>query len=286
MARTQARKEPILEESKNTDSSVPLVLTRLLREGLPPPLWRHSGEEIPPVEFRYPPDSPAPGPLADAPMAPFAPVATTAESAATTAAQPEESPTSEPFDTAAHAPYAGTAPHWQGSSAPDEPVPHVQEQSIEEHELAITLARIRGTETIPPAETPAPHAAAPLDTETTPETPSAVTETEPPPAIAEEIEATPPLPFDLDFLKNFETLLFHEIERRITHEMEERVTQHLQTLWKEQVSLAVMRTLALEGIRLRESLVKELQRSLPEILQRVLHEGLDQLTPTENESRP
>ena len=278
MARTQTRKEPILEESKNTDGSVPLLLTRLLREGLPPPLWRHSGEEIPPVEFRYPPDSPAPGPLANAPTAPFAPVATTA--------QPEEPPTSESFDTAAHAPYAGTAPHWQDPSASDEPVPHVQEQSIEEHELAITLARIRGTGTIPPAETPAPHAAAPLETETTPEPPSTVTEAEPPPASAEEIEAASPLPVDLDFLKNFETLLFHEIERRITHEMEERVTQHLQTLWKEQVSLAVMRTLALEGIRLRESLAKELQRSLPEILQRVLHEGLDQLTPTENESQP
>ncbi|WP_226832475.1 hypothetical protein [Acidithiobacillus sulfurivorans] len=88
-------------------------------------------------------------------------------------------------------------------------------------------------------------------------------------------------PLDLDFLKDFEQLLFQEIERRVINEMEEQMTQYLQKVWKEQVSLTVMRTLALEGIKLRESLAQEMRASLPEILQRVLHNGLEQITPTE-----
>ena len=95
--------------------------------------------------------------------------------------------------------------------------------------------------------------------------------------------AVPTPPVDLDFLKDFEDLLFQEIERRIINEMEDLVTQHLQTVWKERISLTIMRTLALEGIQLRESLAGNIRKSLPEILQRVLHEGLDQITPSEIE---
>ena len=95
--------------------------------------------------------------------------------------------------------------------------------------------------------------------------------------------AVPTPPVDLDFLKDFEDLLFQEIERRIINEMEDLVTQRLQTVWKEQVSLTIMRTLALEGIKLRESLAGDIRKSLPEILQRVLHEGLDQINASEIE---
>lgn len=78
-------------------------------------------------------------------------------------------------------------------------------------------------------------------------------------------------------------MLFQEIERRIINEVENLVTQHLQTAWKEQVNLTIMRALALEGIKLRETLAVDIRKSLPEILQRVLHEGLDQINASEIE---
>jgi hypothetical protein len=172
MASIPTRKEPVLEEQLDTGDEAPLLLTHLLREGLPPQLWRYLDE-------------------------------------------PDAAPTPTP---------------------PLPPPPPLPE---------IAAMQAQATDTVAPA--------------------------------------VPTPPVDLDFLKNFEGLLFQEIERRIIHEVEGLVTEHLQTLWKEQVSLTIMRTLALEGIQLRESLAGDIRKALPEILQRVLHEGLDQINASEIE---
>ncbi|MHB8237028.1 MAG: hypothetical protein ACYDDD_06135 [Acidithiobacillus ferrivorans] len=168
MASIPTRKEPVLAEQLEAGDEAPLLLTHLLREGLPPQLWRYLDE-------------------------------------------PDAAPT----------------------PTPPPPLPE------------IATMQAQATDTVAPA--------------------------------------VPTAPVDLDFLKNFEGLLFQEIERRIIHEVEGLVTEHLQTLWKEQVSLTIMRTLALEGIQLRESLAGDIRKALPEILQRVLHEGLDQINTSEIE---
>ncbi|MHB1322193.1 MAG: hypothetical protein ACYCY0_11625 [Acidithiobacillus ferrivorans] len=175
MASIPTRKEPVLEEQLDAGDEAPLLLTHLLREGLPPQLWRYLDE-------------------------------------------PDAAPTPTP-------------------TPPPPPLPE------------IAAMQAQATDTVAPIVAP----------------------------------AVPTPPVDLDFLKNFEGLLFQEIERRIIHEVEGLVTEHLQTLWKEQVSLTIMRTLALEGIQLRESLAGDIRKALPEILQRVLHEGLDQINASEIE---
>ncbi|WP_253253812.1 hypothetical protein [Acidithiobacillus marinus] len=43
------RKEPVLEEALEENEDAPLLLTKMVREGLPPPLWRHE-EPAEPVE--------------------------------------------------------------------------------------------------------------------------------------------------------------------------------------------------------------------------------------------
>ncbi|QQD71784.1 hypothetical protein [Acidithiobacillus ferrivorans] len=201
MASIPTRKEPVLAEQLEAGDEAPLLLTHLLREGLPPQLWRYMDNEMP----------------------------------------------------AARAGYAQTDPHWL-DTATVAPRPTVNED-IEEHEPDAA-----------PTPPPIPEMAAMQARATDTVAPAVST-----------------APIDLDFLKNFEGLLFQEIERRIIHEVEGLVTEHLQTLWKEQVSLTIMRTLALEGIQLRESLAGDIRKALPEILQRVLHEGLDQINTSEIE---
>ncbi|WP_346380741.1 hypothetical protein [Acidithiobacillus sp.] len=193
MANIPRRKEPVLEEQLDAGDEAPLLLTHLLREGLPPQLWRYLDDETPTARVDYAQTDPSR--LATATVAP--------------------SPTVN--------------------------------EDVEEHTPIPEVAAIqaRATDTVAPA--------------------------------------IPTPPADLDFLKNFESLLFQEIERRIINEVENLVTQHLQTAWKEQVNLTIMRALALEGIKLRENLAVDIRKSLPEILQRVLHEGLDQINASEIE---
>ena len=252
MASIPTRKEPTLEEQQDAGDEAPLLLTHLLREGLPPQLWRHTDNEAPeaethPIETRietspeHPPTIPPESVVI-------------ADHAATFSMHWEEAaPESLSGAATVRAGYAQADPRWL-DTATVAPRPTVNE-AIEEHELDAT-----------PTPSPIPETA---------EMQARATDTVAP--------AVPTPPVDLDFLKDFEDLLFQEIERRIINEMEDLVTQHLQTVWKERISLTIMRTLALEGIQLRESLAGDIRKSLPEILQRVLHEGLDQITPSEIE---
>jgi hypothetical protein len=226
MASMTTRKEPVLEEQMDVDDDAPLLLTNLVRPGLPPQLWRHADDEAPEAVNRLPAEA-APDQL---PPHGSGPVATPGNPSAFSMRW-EEAAEARNSAAAASGEYAQAAPHWQDDAASPE-----------------TL----------------------LETTTTDA-----------PEIVGSTAAMPPM--TLDFLKDFEELLFREIERRIINEIEEQVTQHLQTVWKERISLTIMRTLALEGVQLRESLSEDLRKSLPEILQRVLHEGLDQINASEIE---
>ena len=226
MASMTTRKEPVLEEQMDVDDDAPLLLTNLVRPGLPPQLWRHADDEAPeavtrPAAEAAPEQSPPQG----------SGLVATSHNPAVFSMRWEEDAAARSSAAAASGEYTQAAPHWQNDAVLPETLP----------ETATTDA----------PETVGPSAATP--------------------------------PVTLDFLKDFEELLFREIERRIINEIEEQVTQHLQTVWKERISLTIMRTLALEGIQLRESLAEDIRKSLPEILQRVLHEGMDQINTLEME---
>ncbi len=268
MAQDRSRKEPILETS-SSGMAQPLLLTKLLREGLPPPLWRdldEHGTAIHPLgagaEDRTahtlgrtdPIISPEPSVAARTAKAVLSQdTATDADeaAAAVSVAEAVAAKTTPP----AH--YQQSDAHWLNRGGP-----------------SVTLHPRNGEDDERAASTPMAEVVREEVWETTPAAPSE------PPAPAPSGEDAAPLPGpDWDFLKNFEGLLFQEVERRVAAELEERLTQHLQTAWKEQVSLAVMRTLAMEGIKLRESIAADLRQALPDILQRVLREGLDQVLP-------
>ncbi len=248
------RREPILEEPEIPEGSEPLLLTKLVREGLPPPLWRRSHGTA--SEENDAATAPAPKPqIATATELPS--IAEAPANNAQLASRPQE--VCESASTPKDHPSQG-----QG----------IAEESMEGAELAQALERIRSLSFQYPAVDSARESAA-----TTPSAQIAETEApaeshgqaEPP---AGEEGPTPALPaLDLEFLQQFESLLFAEVERRVAHELEERVNLTLQKIWKEQVSLTLMRTLALEGIRLREAVAQEIQQELPSILQRVLHDG-------------
>lgn len=277
-----SRQEPILAVDDLPEDVEPLLLTKLVREGLPPPLWhgsRNSADQHEAAE-----DQPT------AAQAMQEPVVGQHEAAADTLPEPvpEQAPPETEAAMAAVLAETTDAPAVEADRASadrallaegvrgddrvppvaspadagsPEPKPAVEDRreqgaaSMEEADLAEALERIRNLSfhygASPAEEAPAPGTPAPA-----PES------------------AGPAL--DMQFLQEFETLLFQEVERRVLSELEERLTQHLQKVWKEQVSIAVLRALSLEGIRLRESISKELQESLPQILQQVLHEGFDQ----------
>ncbi|MHB8249299.1 MAG: hypothetical protein ACYDCX_10510 [Acidithiobacillus sp.] len=270
MAQDRSRKEPILEAS-SSGMAQPLLLTKLLREGLPPPLWRDldepgtashplgAGAEDPynlgradPIIF---PESSVPAMNAE--VAPARDTATDADEAAAAGpiAEAVAAKTTPP------ARYQQSDAHWLNRSGP-----------------SVTLHPQNGEDGERAASTPMAEAVREELWETTPAAPSEALA----PALSGE-NATPLPGTDWDFLKNFEGLLFQEVERRVATELEERLTQYLQTAWKEQVSLAVMRTLAMEGIKLREGIAADLRQALPDILQRVLREGLDQALPPDSD---
>ena len=226
MASMTTRKEPVLEEQMDVDDDAPLLLTNLVRPGLPPQLWRHADDEAPEAANR-PPAEAAPDQLPPPGSGPVA----APDNPSAFSMRWEEAAAASNSAAAASGEYAQAAPHWQDDAASPK-----------------TLQETTTTDA---------------------------------PEIVGSTAAMPPM--TLDFLKDFEKLLFQEIERRIINEIEGQVTQHLQTVWKERISLTIMRTLALEGIQLRESLSEDLRKSLPEILQRVLHEGLDQINASEIE---
>ncbi|HUX19380.1 MAG TPA: hypothetical protein VMV63_09375 [Acidithiobacillus sp.] len=235
MASITTRKEPVLEEQRDADDDGPLLLTHLLRQGLPPQLWRHTDDAAPEAEI--PPSETGVEAMREDTSALPPETVASADPAARFSMQWEEAAATATYEAAVSPTgYAQANPHWL---EPDAMTPESLQvpETVKEHALA--------SDPVAPA--------------------------------------VPTFPVDLDFLKDFEELLFQEIERRIINEIEDLVTQHLQTVWKEQVSLTIMRTLALEGIKLRESLAGDIRKSLPEILQRVLHEGLDQINASEIE---
>lgn len=249
MTHNPARKEPVLEDTQDNDEDAPLLLTQLVRNGLPPQLWPHqeTSEEQTPVKKLDPEPTPA---------------------AESFAMQWEEAPSPpRSISTDSEQRYAQGDAHWHTAEQPAKSTNHPD--YIEDNDLEAALIRMRqGLAEFAAAHVEPESAEPPLEAfKHTPEIPS----------------SPQSQPIDIDFLKDFEQLLFQEIERRVLNEMEENVIQHLQTVWKEQVSLAMMRTLALEGIKLRESITIEMRKTLPEVLQRVLHEGLDQIIPTETD---
>lgn len=258
MAQDRSRKEPILEAS-SSGMAQPLLLTKLLREGLPPPLWRDLDEHGTAIHPRGAGGEEGSAhalgrsdPILSPEPAALAAEAVPAQGSARAADEAEAAgPTAETV-TAKAAPavrYQQTDAHWLNRKGPSVTLqPQDDGQATAAPMQESIDAEIREAA---PSEAPAP---------------------------ADEDAAPLPGP-DWDFLKNFEGLLFQEVERRVAAELEERVTQHLQTAWKEQVSLAVMRTLAVEGIKLREGIAADLRQALPDILQRVLREGLDQVLP-------
>lgn len=296
MASITTRKEPVLEEQRDADDDGPLLLTHLLRQGLPPQLWRHT-DDAAPEAITYPAaETPEASP--DHPPSPPPESVTAPESPAVFSMHWEEAAAAALKNAAtAHTEYAQAEPHWLDTVAAASPF--TAQKDIEKHELDAVLARIReaaastaAADTV--ATSPMEAASEKIADAMVLEQPSAPV----PPAASEPLpeqgaekagapqpvqSTVPTPPVDLDFLKDFEDLLFQEIERRIINEIEDLVTQRLQTVWKEQVSLTIMRTLALEGIKLRESLAGDIRKSLPEILQRVLHEGLDQINASEIE---
>ncbi|WP_226831114.1 MULTISPECIES: hypothetical protein [Acidithiobacillus] len=356
MNKQSDRKEPVLEESLEDNDDAPLLLTKVVREGLPPQLWRH--EESP---FMPEPNSEShktPASLDAGQADKFSMQWEEAESGSTAVADTEQAKM-----------YTQSEARWQPAETAN------PQQDFEDRDLEAALKRMRQglmqftssrseptfgeksdsdfadqsitglvSEHLKPApinpepaekpirfeedigESPVSEALQPehIINETAESNPepaeepveevtvdatrvepeASITDTAADAAIkpsveehqeeehqefveghpVQEPEPSPvpeKTPLDLDFLKDFEQLLFQEIERRVINEMEEQMIQHLQKVWKEQVSLTLMRTLALEGIKLRESLAQEMRASLPEILQRVLHNGLEQITPTE-----
>ncbi|MDD2749089.1 hypothetical protein [Acidithiobacillus sp.] len=307
MNKQSDRKEPVLEETLEDNDDAPLLLTRVVREGLPPQLWRH--EESPAMPELNSKSHKTPASLDAGQADKFSMRWEEAESDSTAAAVTEQTKT-----------YTQSEVRWQPAEIVN------PQQDFEDRDLEAALKRMRQglskftasrseptfgeksdsdfadqvvtglvSEHLKPAPTNPEPAEEPVD-----EVIVDAAGSEPEASIAdavinpsneehqefvekhpvqEPVPDNPPL--DLDFLKDFEQLLFQEIERRVINEMEEQMTQHLQKVWKEQVSLTLMRTLALEGIKLRESLAQEMRASLPEILQRVLHNGLEQITPTE-----
>ncbi|MHB1203127.1 MAG: hypothetical protein ACYCZC_08290 [Acidithiobacillus sp.] len=262
MAQDRSRKEPILEAS-SSGTAQPLLLTKLLREGLPPPLWRDLDE---PGTAIHPLGAGAEDPdklgRTDPIIFPESNVA-----AQDTATDTDEAAAAGPLaeaiaaKTTPPAHYQQSDAHWLNRSGP-----------------SVTMRPRNGEDDERAAPTPMAEIAREEVWETTPAAPSAAV----PPTLSGE-NATPLPGTDWDFLKNFEGLLFQEVERRVAAELEERLTQYLQTAWKEQVSLAVMRTLAMEGIKLREGIAADLRQALPDILQRVLREGLDQALPPDSD---
>ncbi len=305
MASITTRKEPVLEEQEDADDDGPLLLTHLLRQGLPPQLWRHT-DDVTPEAITYPAAETAeaspdhlPSPPPESVTAPESPAVFSMRWDEAAAAALKSAAT-------AHTEYAQAEPHWLDTDTAASPF--TAKKDIEKHELDVVLARIREAAasttaadtvaTSPIEATSAPLAAVVPSSEKIADAIVLEQSTPAPPAASEPLpvqgaakagapkpvqSTVPTPPVDLDFLKDFEDLLFQEIERRIINEIEDMVTQHLQTVWKEQVSLTIMRTLALEGIKLRESLAGDIRKSLPEILQRVLHEGLDQINASEIE---
>ncbi len=276
-----SRQEPILAVEELPEDVEPLLLTNLVREGLPPPLWHGSRSAVEPKA----PDADEQGQLPDPepilapdvavgdelhePTAP-AQTASTLETPAVSASvgksvvDPEDADLHQPVD---RVPTVATEQSIASTSEATASAGDAQPAtSMEEADLAEALERIRNLSFH--------YSATPADEAAGARTAPAATEA-----------AGPAL--DMDFLQEFETLLFQEVERRVLSELEERLTQHLQKVWKEQVSIAVLRALSLEGIRLRESISKELQESLPNILQQVLHEGFNQaLHPDVAEANP
>jgi hypothetical protein len=271
MAQDRSRKEPILEAS-SSGMAQPLLLTKLLREGLPPPLWRDLDEHGTAIHPRG-----AGGEEGSAhTLGRSDPILSSETGGAALAAE------AVPAQSSARAADEAGAAGPTAETVTAKAAPAVRYQQTDAH----WLNRKGPSVTLQPQDdgqaTAAPMQES-VDAEIREAAPAAPSE---PPAPADE-DATPLPGSDWDFLKNFEGLLFQEVERRVAAELEELVTQHLQTAWKEQVSLAVMRTLAMEGIKLREGIAADLRQALPDILQRVLREGLDQvLPPASNPSEP
>ena len=271
MAQDRSRKEPVLETS-SSGMAQPLLLTKLLREGLPPPLWRdldERGAAIHPLgaDEEEGAAHAAPG-RSDPILSPEPSVAATAADALLAQGT---------VRAADEAGAAGHTPVTKTVAAKTAPAAHYQQSDahwLNRGTPSVTLHPQSGEDDERAASAPMAETVSEGVWETIPAAPSEAPE----PAPSGEDAAPLPGP-DWDFLKNFEGLLFQEVERRVAAELEERVTQHLQTAWKEQVSLAVMRTLAMEGIKLRESIAADLRQALPDILQRVLREGLDQVLP-------
>lgn len=351
MNKQSDRKEPVLEETLEGNDDTPLLLTKVVREGLPPQLWRH--EEAPAIPEPNSESHKTTASLDAGQADKFSMQWEEAESGSTAVADTEQAKM-----------YTQSEARWQPAETAN------PQQDFEDRDLEAALKRMRQglmqftssrseptfgeksdsnyadqaviglvSEHLKPApinpepaekpirfeedigESPVSEALEPehIPNETAESNPEPAeepveevtldaTRVEPEASITDaaadaaikpsveehqefveghpvqESEPSPvpeKNPLDLDFLKDFEQLLFQEIERRVINEMEEQMIEHLQKVWKEQVSLTMMRTLALEGIKLRESLAQEMRASLPEILQRVLHNGLEQITPTE-----
>ncbi|MDD3759588.1 MAG: hypothetical protein PHO57_02010 [Acidithiobacillus sp.] len=301
------RREPVLDEEELPEGTEPLLLQDLVREGLPPPLWRrrtHSPEKTPQEEGPAPAEGKSS--LAVEPSAPMYTDHEAEHQQTEPAESMEETELAKALEKIRHMSFRYPAEPAPESSAPE---PEAELADPMHGEPAPETTVPPSAEALPPVadsgSVAAPHddvaamenhdlsAVAPVParsahyTEVTGAS-EVNSKTAMPPSektelgVAKNPTATPdPLLFDGDFLRQFETLLFQEVERRVVAELEEKITQHLQKTWKEQVSLAIMRSLALEGIRLRETVAQEIHGVLPEILQRVLHEGLDDaLTPT------
>ncbi len=286
---TTERQEPILAETGLPQGSTPLVLTKLVREGLPPPLWRRFQDE------------------AREGIEAVSREETTIFSQAAEASPDETDSVPPPLSKGTVTGQEDLPPPMYGAheTAPETAgIPGSRDAALsaqghpKDIELAKTLERIRnlsftyspkpvlaeGTQEKEENSTPesgrtdvqtAQESGSPVDIHSIDMPENTVDGEE---HLRDGTSASPAMP-DMAFLQEFESLLFSEVERRVAAELEETLTRYLKKAWKEQVSLALTRTLALEGIRLRESLSLELRRVLPEILQRVLHEGLNEAAP-------
>jgi hypothetical protein len=269
------RREPVLEEAELPSEEKPFLLTELLREGLPRPLWRrHKGEEE-------------------------ASVAEPPRHHAMERAEPQFTPAPSTPASNRLEPQLGSDSTWGDN--PPAAAPRAPGESIEATELTQALQRIRGlsattADVQPPmpthesiAATGTPSTAA-MDTASTTATEETHDlEATPASFVPTEVQRQPEVPapeptcddnhtdlplIEPGYLRDLETLLREEVERRVVAEVEEQITQHLQKVWKEQVSLTLMRSIALEGIRLREGVAELVHDALPEILQRVVTEEL------------
>ncbi|MEL5849317.1 MAG: hypothetical protein U7M05_08135 [Candidatus Igneacidithiobacillus chanchocoensis] len=269
------RREPVLEEADLPSEEKPFLLTELLREGLPRPLWRRpKGEE----------ETSVAEPLRQQTME---------------RAEPQFTPAPSTPPSRRSEPQISIDGAWEDH--PPAPAPTAPGESIEATELTQALQRIRGlsastADVAPPMQPPetvaSTAAASAAAAETAPTTAAEETHE---PAVAPvsrtttelqmQPEALAPEPtcgdnntdmplIEPGYLRDLETLLRGEVERRVVAEVEEQITHHLQKVWKEQVSLTLMRSIALEGIRLREGVAELVHNALPEILQRVVTEEL------------